>query len=236
MSRYLQQQLVSEVSRGGQQKIRDAKVLVIGAGGLGVPLATYLTGAGIGKLGIVDGDTVVVSNLHRQFLYTQNDIGEKKAEVLKERLKVYNPDVELLAYPKVLDHDNAQELFSGYDIICDCTDRVEARILIAENSKVLQKPLVYAAVLGWEAYVTVLNHHNNINLEDIFSFQQMKENASNSCSVNGIINAVCGVAASTQAGEVLKIILGLESKLDGEILCMDTLTQVYRFFKIKKHV
>lgn len=232
MRNYLPQMLADEVGAEGQKAIRSAKVLIIGAGGLGVPLATYLAGAGLGCLGLVDGDTVAESNLHRQFLYRKADIGEAKTLVLAQRLAEINEEVLINSYPTHLNKQNAENIIAEYDIVCDCTDNVDARILIAQETAKQQRPLVYAAVLAWQGYLTVLNHSQKINLEDIFTANQLKAHAQQSCSNYGIVGSVCGTLASMQATEVLKIILGLPTKLDGHLLCVDMKEDVFRYFKL----
>ncbi|WP_316738532.1 HesA/MoeB/ThiF family protein [Pedobacter aquatilis] len=233
MQRYQQQILVPEVLKSGQEKLAKARVLIIGAGGLGVPLATYLASAGVGHIGIIDQDTISISNLHRQFLYTITDLNKPKVEILKTRLNQINPEVEITSYKENLNQNNAEKIIQDYDIICDCTDDTETRILIGQISAAHEKPLVYAAVLEWTAYLTVLNHKQKIRLEDIFSSQSLRENASNTCSTAGIINTTCGITGTMQASEVLKIILNLDSNLDGNLLCIDTLSNIFRTFKIK---
>ncbi|QIL40406.1 HesA/MoeB/ThiF family protein [Pedobacter sp. HDW13] len=234
MQRYQQQILVPEVLKGGQEKIFNARVLIIGAGGLGVPLATYLASAGVGHIGIIDQDTIAITNLHRQFLYTTEDLNKYKVDVLATRLKAMNPTAKITAYRENLDKNNAKAIIQGYDILCDCTDDTETRILIGQVSAAHNKPLVYAAVLEWTAYLTVLNHKRKIQLEDIFSSQMLRENANNTCSTSGIINTTCGIAGTMQALEVLKIILMVDSNLDGNLLCIETLSNTFKFFKIQK--
>lgn len=233
MRNYIPQMLVDEIGTEGQKAISSAKVLIIGAGGLGIPLVAYLAGSGVGCLGLVDGDTVAESNLHRQFLYRKSDIGESKVAVLAQRLAEINEEVLINTYPIYLAEQNAETIIADYNIICDCTDNVDARILIAQESAKLQKPLVYAAVLAWQGYLTILNNRQEINLKDIFSTEQLKAHAQQSCSNYGIVGSVCGTLASMQATEVLKIILDLPSKLDGHLLCADMKEDVFRYFKLK---
>lgn len=233
MRNYIPQMLVEDIGAEGQKAIRSAKVLVVGVGGLGVPLATYLAGAGVGSLGLVDGDTVAENNLHRQFLYRKADIGESKVAVLAQRLVEINEEVLINTYPIHFNEQNAETIIADYDLICDCTDNVDARILIAQESAKQRRPLVYAAVLAWQGYLTVLNHRQKIKLEDIFKAEQLKAHAKQSCNNYGIVGSVCGTLASIQATEVLKIILGLPSKLDGQVLCIDSKEDVFRYFKLK---
>lgn len=225
--------MLEEIGLAGQQLISEARILVAGAGGLGNPSATYLAGAGVGTLGIVDGDRVGQSNLHRQFMFTDASVGSSKSGTLAAQLRQLNPGITIHSYDLFLDENNAEEIISLYDIVCDVTDNPESRLLIEQTCARLGKPLVYAAVRNWEGQVTVLNHRQKIRLSDIFLQDQLREQGANACAVAGIANIVCGVAGSIQAGEALKIVLGRET-LDGQILCFDALAHVYRKFSIRK--
>jgi molybdopterin/thiamine biosynthesis adenylyltransferase len=232
MHRYLQQIAVPEMGVVGQQKLLSAKVLVVGAGGLGVPLATYLTSAGVGSLGVLDGDKVEKTNLHRQFLYTENDIDLPKANVLVNKLREQNISIDIHAHTIMLDNKNAYTYLADYDIICDCTDNALTRILCNNICRQLKKPLVYAVVKNWEGYVTVLHHQNKVSLEDFFTLESMMDKTLENCAMGGIINTTCGIAASIQATEVIKIILGLNSKLDGGILTFNALMPSFKIFNL----
>ncbi len=231
-SRYTPQQMVPEIGKSGQEALESAKVLIIGAGGLGTPVATYLATAGVGKIGIVDGDTISESNLHRQFMYRSTEIGELKVQVLKKRLSELNPQSEISTFPFFLDRINAEELFNQYTIICDCSDNAETRLLTDQLCKIRRKPLVYAAVRDWQGYLTVLHHQNNIELGDLFSMEQLQE--TDNCSIAGIVNTTCGILGSLQACEAIKIVIGQISELDGKILCVDTQHSVFKLFRIKR--
>jgi molybdopterin/thiamine biosynthesis adenylyltransferase len=233
MLRYIQQIAVPEIGAEGQQKLRNAKVLVIGAGGLGTPVAVYLAAAGVGVIGIMDGDKVSVSNLSRQFMYLESDKGKLKAGLLRARLKAQNPAVHIDTIPEMLYADNAASYIGKYDIVCDCTDNAAARTLIDKTCGELKKPLVYAAVRGWEGYLTVLHHTKGISLDKIFSQELMLDPDIINCSAAGIVNATCGIAGSLQAAEVIKIITGLPSKLDGGILTFTIADPVFRLFELK---
>lgn len=223
--RYTPQLALPEIGITGQQKLARAKVLVIGAGGLGNPLCASLTGSGIGHLGIADGDVVAITNLHRQFLFSAGDVGKNKATVIREKLALQNPAITLAEFPFFLTKENAREIISGYDIICDCTDNGEARILADSVCAELNKPLVYAAVSGWEGYITVLHYHKKITLSQVFPVENISDL---NCAITGIAPPVCGIAASIQAGEVLKILLEQEGVLDGKILCFNALVNTYK--------
>jgi molybdopterin/thiamine biosynthesis adenylyltransferase len=234
MVNYLQQVKVSEIGIQGQLKINNAKVLVIGAGGLGTPLCTYLTLMGIGNIGIVDFDIIQESNLHRQFHYNAIEIGEKKVEIICKKLKLINNDITIKGIDTKIDIFNSNSIIKDYDIICDCTDDASSRIIIDKSCNTLMKPLVYAAVRDWQGYITILNHFNKIQLNDIFSIDDLKFENENNCNNMGIVSSVCGTIASFQATEVLKLILHFVSNLDGNILCYNGLFNSVRFFKINR--
>jgi adenylyltransferase/sulfurtransferase len=168
MSRYVRQIAVSGVGAEGQKRIEQAKALIVGAGGLGTPLAAMLAAAGVGTLGIADKDTIEISNLNRQFLYGESEIGQKKAEILTAKLKNQNPNVVFRTFATVLNENNIVEIFNDFDIICDCTDNVSTRLLLDETAKKLQKPLVYAAANAWEGMVTVLHYRKKNHLRIFF--------------------------------------------------------------------
>lgn len=232
--RYLQQGLVNEVGIEGQRRLSGAKVLIAGAGGLGTPVATYLTAMGIGTIGIADFDAVHETNLHRQFYYTPEDIGRLKTEVLSYRLKTQNPEVTINCYEEKLGLENVSEILGKYDLICDCTDNVNTRILVDKTCKGLNKKLVYAAVRGWQGYVSILHGNAEISLNDIFSESELLFESQNSCSMSGVISTVCGIIGTHQANEALKIVLGLESNLDGAIFSYDGLTNQTRTLRLKR--
>jgi molybdopterin/thiamine biosynthesis adenylyltransferase len=233
MNRYLHQITVPEIGTAGQQQLSAAKVLVIGAGGLGTPVAVYLAAAGVGTIGIADGDRIAVTNLHRQFLYTEKETGQLKATILAAKLQEQNPGVHITADTDMLNETNAVHIIRQYDIICDCTDNADARILIDKTCGQLKKPLVYAVVKDWEAYITVLHHTRKITLAAIFSLQALKENEALNCSVAGIVNTTCGIAASVQATETIKIIIGMPSNLDGGILCLDARLPLFKLLQLQ---
>jgi molybdopterin/thiamine biosynthesis adenylyltransferase len=232
MSRYFQQEIVPEIGKTGQNKLNTAKVLIVGAGGLGTPLATYLTAIGIGKIGIIDGDKIEMSNLNRQFLFNENQIGKLKVDVLSEKLKNQNPDVQIQNFNYFLTNENSEKIITDYDIICDCTDNLEARMLLDKTTFKLNKPLVYAAVKDWEGYVTILNYKNKVRLSTIFSTEELYKNEIINCSTVGIVNSTCGIAASIQATEVIKIILESGNLLDGKIMCFNSLEMIFKKYNI----
>lgn len=236
MQRYWQQILVPELGLEGQKKLQGAKVLIAGVGGLGTPVATYLTAAGVGVMGIADGDTIATGNLHRQFLFSEAEVGQLKAVVLASKLKAQNQAVQVNIHAVMLDDTNSAAIIQQYDIICDCTDDADTRILIDKTCGTWQKPLVYAAVRDWMGYITLLHHRNRINLEQVFSLKELKDTATRNCSVAGIINTTCAIAAALQANETIKLIAGISSELDGGILCFDARGPVFRVMRLNKAV
>ncbi|WP_300491590.1 HesA/MoeB/ThiF family protein [Flavobacterium sp.] len=235
MLRYLQQTAVNEIGVYGQHLITEAKVLVVGAGGLGVPVATYLAAMGIGEIGIADFDIVQETNLHRQFAYVPEDIGRYKAEVLSDRLRAQNPTIKVTSHTIRLSTENAAEIIANYDLVCDCTDTVEARLLLDRMCYDGNKKLVYAAVKGWEGYVAILHGKAKIKLTDIFSEAELLYESQNTCSIAGVVSTVCGIIGSQQASEAIKIILDIESNLDGSIFCYDGKSNGIKILRLHKH-
>lgn len=154
--RYHRQLLLEEIGEAGQAKIRNAKVLLVGVGGLGSPIATYLTGAGIGTLGLIDDDMVSITNLHRQVLYTEEEVGLPKAECAKRRLHSLNHEVNIVAYPERLTRENAEDLIRLYDLVIDGMDNFATRFIVSDVCEALHKPYVYGAIRGLEGQVSVL--------------------------------------------------------------------------------
>ncbi len=154
-SRYQRQMLVPEIGEKGQKRISSAKVLLVGVGGLGSPIATYLTGAGIGTLGIMDDDLVSVTNLHRQVLYSEDEVGRLKAECARDRLRKLNGDVNIVAYAERLTQDNAEDIIGQYDVVVDGMDNFATRFIVSDTCQRLGKPYVYGAIRGLEGQVSV---------------------------------------------------------------------------------
>jgi len=223
LSRYNRHIILSEIGQKGQDKLTQAKVLVVGAGGLGCPILQYLTAAGIGTLGIVDFDIVEESNLQRQILFGMSSIGKNKALAAKERLEDLNPTISITAYPERLTAKNAVSLFNNYDIIVDGTDNFTTRYLINDASIITNKPLVYGAIYKFEGQVSVFNYQNGPSYRCIFPTPPKAGSVPN-CSEIGVLGVLPGIVGSMQANEVLKLILGLGNILSGKLLCYNALT------------
>ncbi len=223
MSRYSRHISLKEIGNIGQNKIHASKVLVIGAGGLGCPVLQYLAAAGVGTIGIVDFDTVDVSNLQRQILCGASSIGKNKAEVAKEVLLHLNPTINIKAYPQKLTPENIVDLFTTYDIVVDATDNFASRYLINDAAIVLEKPLVYGAIYKFEGQLTVFNYKNGPSYRCLFPIPPQKGMMPN-CSEVGVLGVLPGIIGTMQANEVLKIILGIGQSLSGKLYCFNALT------------
>lgn len=222
MSRYSRHIILDKIGRAGQDKINTAKVLVVGAGGLGCPVLQYLVAAGIGAIGIVDFDVVEESNLQRQVLFGTNSIGRNKAEVAKEILSNLNPIISIHTYAEKLTPDNVVSIFEAYDIIVDATDNFATRYLINDAAVVLEKTVVYGAIYKFEGQVTVFNHNNGPSYRCIFPNPPQK-GAMPNCSEVGVLGVLPGIIGTLQANEVLKIVLGLGNTLSGKLYCFNAL-------------
>ena len=226
--RYQRQIILPDVGEAGQRKLLQAKVLVVGAGGLGCPVLQYLAAAGVGTIGIVDDDTVALSNLHRQVLYDTADIGLPKAERAALKLHRLNPDVQLHTYTMRLTNQNALELIEAYDIIVDGTDNFASRYLINDACVLLGKPLVYGAVSKFEGQVAVFNSiaadgGRTANYRDLFPVPPAMGEVLN-CAESGVLGVLPGLIGTMQAAEVLKLITGLGQPLLNCLLTYNALT------------
>lgn len=209
IARYFDRQIrLAEIGTDGQNKLRKAAVLVIGAGGLGCPALQYLAAAGVGKIGVVDGDMVELSNLHRQLLYSMEDLGKPKAKVAAEKLKTTFPFVEVDFETQFLDNRLASLLFPSYDIILDCTDRIDIRYMINDACRIMNKPWVYGSVNGFSGQYALFNlNSKSMQYRDVFPIPP-NANSMINCDVNGTIGFVPGTFGVLQASVCIKWLLG----------------------------
>lgn len=219
---YSRHLLLSEIGIEGQEKLKSASVLVIGAGGLGCPILQYLTAAGVGTIGIVDGDKVDVTNLQRQILYTVDDIGKSKARSAANRLKQLNPYVKFEITEEFLDKDNALSLFSKYDIIVDGSDNFQTRYLCNDAAVRTHKPLVFGSIFKFEGQVSVFNYQDGPTYRCLYP-EPPKFGSVPSCSEIGVLGILPGIIGSYQANEVVKIICEMGDVLSGKLLTLNTL-------------
>ena len=232
--RYNRHIILSEIGQTGQNKISDAKVLVIGAGGLGCPVLQYLTAAGVGTIGIIDFDVVEISNLQRQVLFGTSSLGKNKAMAAKQRLEDLNDSISIIAYAEKLTHKNAINLFNQYDIIVDGTDNFETRYLVNDACVSLDKPLVSASVMGFSGQLSVFNYKNGPSYRCLFPKAPEPEFAPN-CDELGVLGVLPGILGSLQANEVLRICLDIGEVLSGKLLIFDGLNSSFQSLNFSKN-
>ncbi len=233
LERYKRHLSLDGVGPEGQRKLLDARVLLIGAGGLGCPAALYLGAAGVGTLGIVDFDLVDASNLQRQVLFGTPDVGRPKVDVARERLGSLNPDVNVIVHEEKLEAGNAERILEGYDVILDGTDTFPSRYLTNDVSVWLGKPLVYGSVMRFEGQVSVFDAARGPCYRCLFPEPPPPELAPN-CAEAGVLGVLPGVIGLLQSTEVLKLLLGEGDPLIGRLLVYDALAMEFRQFKIPK--
>ncbi len=230
--RYSRQILLSEVGQKGQSKLAKSHVAVVGCGGLGAIAASYLAGAGVGTLTLIDGDQPDVSNVHRQILYI-GDEGEAKSIVLKNKLHRLNPDIKIHTSSHYLTKTNIDEHLTGVDLIMECTDDIMCKYLVNDFAVLEQTPLVYGAIHKFEGYVsTFINQaESDIHLRDLFPYP---DETIPTCSEVGVLNTIAGLIGLLQSNEVLKVILGIGEPLIGKLLTYDCLTNRQLILKMNK--
>jgi adenylyltransferase/sulfurtransferase len=219
--RYNRQVILPEIGEQGQEKLKKAKVLVIGAGGLGCPILQYIATAGVGTIGIVDFDCIEIHNLHRQILYTEEQVGLAKASTAKATVEKLNPLIEVLAFEEKLTIENATRIISQFDIVVDGSDNFTTRYLVNDTCVELDKTLVYGSILGFEGQLAVFNHQGSKNLRDLFPEPPNPKDVPN-CSFNGVLGTLPGMIGTMMAHETLKLIIGLPS-LRNELVLYKTL-------------
>lgn len=236
IQRYARHILLKEVGGAGQEKLLDAKVLVIGAGGLGSPLAMYLAAAGVGTLGIIDDDAVDLSNLQRQILHDTDSVDKPKVESAQKTIQRINPDTTVIAHQERVTAKNALDLFAGYDIIADGSDNFPTRFLVNDASYFAERTLVSAAILRFDGQIATFKAHKKGDhpcYRCLFR-EPPPPGQIPTCSEAGVLGALCGVMGSLQATEVLKEILGIGESLSGSLLICDALGTTFRKVKLKR--
>lgn len=231
-SRYSRHLLLPEVSLAGQHKLKAARVLVVGCGGLGCPVLQYLAAAGVGTLGLLDFDTVDESNLQRQVLYGPADVGRPKAEVAAEKLGAQNPFIALQVHQVLLTAANALDLFAGYDLVLDCSDNFATRYLVSDACVVLGKPLVFGAIFKFEGQVTVFSYQNGPTYRCLHPVPPAPGEAPN-CAQIGVLGVLPGLIGTLQAAEALKIVLEIGDVLSGRLLLVDALSMRFQTIRFR---
>ncbi|MFN8017725.1 MAG: molybdopterin-synthase adenylyltransferase MoeB [Acidimicrobiales bacterium] len=231
-NRYKRHLLLPEVGETGQQELLDAKVLLLGAGGLGSPAALYLAAAGVGTLGIIDMDVVDESNLQRQILHNIDRVGERKVDSAKKTLTLLNPDVNVVTYDVRLDATNVLDILAGYDAVVDGTDNFPTRFLVNDASVKLGIPVIHGSIFRFEGMVTVFDPKNGPTYRDMVPEPPPAELAP-SCAEAGVLGVLPGIVGSIQAIETIKLLLGLGDPLIGRLLAYDSLEQSFREYKVQ---
>ena len=217
----------------GQLKLRNSSVIVVGAGGLGAPVLSYLAAAGIGTLGIADADVVSLSNLQRQILFTTSDIGRGKADCAKARINGINPATHVNVVPLHITSSNALDILRDYDVVVDATDNFPTRYLLNDACILLNKPLVYGSIFRYEGQVSVFNHAGGPNYRDLYPIPPNPGSVPD-CEAGGVLGVLPGIIGSIQANEVIKLLTGIGNLLSGKLLLLDSLTMESNIIALPK--
>jgi molybdopterin/thiamine biosynthesis adenylyltransferase/rhodanese-related sulfurtransferase len=231
MNRFVKQEILNGFGTESQTKLRNSSILVVGAGGLGCPVLLYIAAAGVGRIGIVDGDTISLSNLNRQVLYTEGDAGKLKAVVAGQRIVEKYNDVSLTVFTEYLDTKNAFELIQQFDIIIDCCDNFSSRYVLNDACVIYSKPLIYGSIFEYEGQVSVFNTKNEngkmFNYRDLFPEPPDSKQIPD-CNLNGVLGVLTGIIGIIQATEAIKLITGIGNSLAGKLLHYNLLQhQIY---------
>ncbi|NJL13654.1 MAG: molybdopterin-synthase adenylyltransferase MoeB [Microscillaceae bacterium] len=239
LERYSRHLIIPEFNIEGQRKLKAARVLVVGSGGLGSPLLLYLAAAGVGTLGIVDFDVVDESNLQRQVLFGREDVGRPKVEAARDRLQSLNPHIQILTYNTPLTSDNALDIIKDFDVVADGTDNFPTRYLVNDACVLLDKPNVYASIFRFEGQASVFNFRNakgepGPNYRDLYPTPPPPDLVP-SCAEGGVIGVLPGIMGSLQANEVIKVITGVGEPLSGRFFLFDAASFETRILKIRRN-
>jgi len=231
--RYQKHLILKEIGIDGQLKLKNSSVICIGAGGLGSSVLLYLAAAGIGEIGIVDNDHIEKSNLQRQIIHETNNIGNLKINSARERIKGLNPNIKVHTFKERVNAENVKKIIETFDIVCDCSDNFGTRYLINDACLILNKPLVFGSVQGFEGQVSVFNlFSNSPNLRDLLP-ESPSKNSIPSCAEFGVIGVSTGLIGVLQVNEIIKIILNKGGILDGKVLIFDLLNMNIKKLNLK---
>jgi adenylyltransferase/sulfurtransferase len=235
IKRYQRQMILDGISLTGQDALKRAKVLVVGAGGLGCPVLLYLSSAGVGNIGIIDGDDIEISNLHRQVLYSNSDIGKGKAVTASHKLTVMNPDISINPFGENLTSENAKSIIEDYDVVVDCTDNYQARYLINDVGIELNKPFVFGSLYKHEGQCAILNYNNGPTYRCIFPKPPGPESSAN-CEDAGVLGSLCGIIGSIQADMILELLLYPAKVQNEQLVVYSRHTNQTSSYKVKRKV
>ena len=230
--RYGKQIMIPEIGIAGQEKLRDASVLVVGAGGLGCPVLIYLAAAGVGKIGIVEFDVVDETNLQRQILYSSGDLGKLKSIIAKDRLVDFNPLITFKVINLKLDKTNSANILRDYDVIVDATDNLEARYAINDACILLNKPMVHGAIYKFEGQVTVFNYKGGPDYRKYNPEVQGSDSKNPDPADVGLMGVLPGITGTYMANEVIKLITETGTILNGKLLIFNILHNSFKILKI----
>ncbi|MEU2949179.1 adenylyltransferase/sulfurtransferase MoeZ [Nocardiopsis alba] len=231
--RYSRHLIIPDVGMDGQKRLKNAKVLVVGAGGLGSPALLYLAAAGVGTLGIIDFDVVDESNLQRQVIHGQSDVGRPKAESARDSIKEVNPNVEVVLHQDRLESDNALEIFADYDMILDGTDNFATRYLVNDACVILNKPYVWGSIYRFDGQVSVFWNEYGPQYRDLYP-EPPPPGMVPSCAEGGVLGVLCASIGSVMVNEAIKLITGIGDPLVGRLLIFDALEMTWREVKVRK--
>ena len=232
--RYIRQTSLKEFGEVAQEKLSNSSVLVIGVGGLGIPVLQYLNAMGVGKLGMVEQDIVDISNLQRQVLYAENNVGRPKLDVALEKLQAQNSTTHFKTYATFLTRENALEIIKEYDIVVDASDNFPTRYLVNDACVILNKPFVYGALHSFEGQVSVFNYQDGPTYRCLFPKMPSPEEIPN-CNENGVLGVIPGIVGNFQALETVKVLTGIGEVLSGKLLLYSGLSQSSQKINFKRH-
>lgn len=234
LERYSRQLVLPELGQEGQRRLKESSVLVVGVGGLGIPASVYLAAAGVGRVGVVDGDVVERSNLHRQTIYSEADVGRPKARVAGERLRDVNPHITVEAHELRLSSSNAMEILKGYDVVVDCTDNFPARYLINDACVLLGRPDVYASIFRFDGQASVFDSRRGPCYRCLFPEPPPPDSVQD-CAQAGVLGVLPGIMGSIQAVEAMKLLLGEGNALVGRLLLFNASDASFNELRFKKN-
>jgi len=234
VERYSRQIVLKDVGPSGQKKIINSKVLVVGAGGLGCPVIDYLSRAGVGNIGVVDNDKVNISNIHRQSLYNSKDVGKFKVNVVKQKIKLINPKVNIKTFRVRIEKKNIEKIFKNYHFIIDGSDNFKTKFLLNEYSLKYKKVLIVGAISKMDGHIFTFNFKNKKNTCLKCFYQSEPSDEILNCEYEGILGPVAGIVGNIQAMEVLKKILSLNKESNNKILILDLFNLNFRKVQFEK--
>ena len=233
LKRYEKQIIIKKIGISGQKKIINSKVLIIGIGGLGCPLLSYLAASGVGNIGIVDDDKVEIGNLNRQILFNMSDIGKYKVDCAKQKMTKINNRIKIKTYRKKVNKNNLNKILREFDIVCDGTDNFKARYLINDQCKKNKKILISAAISKFDGHLFKFNFKKKGSC--FRCFMPETPSSGNNCQDDGIFSPVAGILGSLQANEVLKTILNFKDELNGRMIIYNSIKNNFRNVKLNKN-